>query len=40
MEVILRKYGYSTVAMLPPAILKDLGLRAGQAMTLGTNDQG
>ena len=39
-EVILRKYGNSTVAVLPPAVLKDLGLCAGQAMTLGTNDQG
>ncbi len=40
MEVILRKYGNSTVAVLPPAVLKDLGLAAGQAMTLDTTDQG
>ena len=40
MEVVLRKYGNSTVAVLPPAVLKDLGLSAGQAMTLDTNDQG
>jgi antitoxin ChpS len=40
MEVTLRKYGNSTVAVLPPAVLKDLGLSAGQAMTLDTNDQG
>jgi antitoxin ChpS len=40
MEVILRKYGNSTVAVLPPAVLKDLGLAAGHAMTLDTNDQG
>ncbi|MBU3694163.1 MAG: ChpB-ChpS toxin-antitoxin system antitoxin [Rhodocyclaceae bacterium] len=40
MEVILRKYGNSTVAVLPPAVLKDLGLAAGQAMTLDTNAQG
>lgn len=40
MEVILRKYGNSTVAVLPPAVLKDLGLLAGQAMTLDTTDQG
>ena len=40
MEVVLRKYGNSTVIVLPPAVLKDLGLSAGQAMTLDTNDQG
>lgn len=40
MEVVLRKYGNSTVAVLPPAVLKDLGLSAGQAMTLGTTEQG
>jgi antitoxin ChpS len=40
MEVVLRKYGNSTVAVLPPAVLKDLGLSAGQAMTLNTTDQG
>ena len=40
MEMVLRKYGNSTVAVLPPAILKDLGLRAGQAMTLSTTPDG
>ena len=40
MEIILRKYGNSTVAVLPPAVLKDLGLAAGQHMTLVTNLQG
>lgn len=40
MQVVLRKYGNSTVAVLPPAVLKDLGLAAGQAMTLGTTDRG
>lgn len=40
MEVVLRRYGNSTVAVLPPAVLKDLGLAAGQAMTLDTNDLG
>jgi len=39
MEVILRKYGNSTVVVLPPSVLKDLGLTAGQAMSLNTNDQ-
>ena len=40
MEIILRKYGNSTVAVLPPAVLKDLGLSAGQAMLLDTTQQG
>lgn len=40
MEVVLRKYGNSTVAVLPPALLKDLGLSAGQAMTLSTTQDG
>jgi len=34
MEVVLRKYGNSTVLVLPPAVLRDLGLSAGQSMTL------
>ena len=40
MEVILKKYGNSTVAVLPPGVLRNLGLSAGQAMTLDTNEQG
>lgn len=36
MEVALRKYGNSTVVVLPPAVLKDLGIKAGQSMTLQT----
>lgn len=40
MEVILRKYGNSTVAVLPPPVLRDLGLAAGQAMTLKTSPDG
>jgi len=39
MEVILRKYGNSTVAVLPPSVLKHLGLAAGQSMSLDTNDR-
>jgi antitoxin ChpS len=39
MQIILRKYGNSTVAVLPPAVLRDLSLTAGQAMTLDTTDQ-
>ena len=40
MEIVLRKYGNSTVAVLPPPVLKDLGLAAGQAMTLDTTPDG
>jgi antitoxin ChpS len=40
MEVVLKKYGNSTVVVLPPGVLRNLGLSAGQAMTLDTNDQG
>ncbi len=40
MHVVLGRYGNSTVAVLPPAVLRDLGLAAGQAMTLNTTDRG
>lgn len=40
MEVVLRKYGNSTVAVLPPPLLRDLGLAAGQSMTLSTTADG
>lgn len=40
MEVILRKYGNSTVAVLPPPVLKDLRLSAGQSMMLDTTEDG
>lgn len=40
MEVVLRKYGNSTVAVLPPPVLRDLGLSAGQSMTLDTTPDG
>lgn len=40
MEVVLRKYGNSTVIALPPALLKELGLKAGQAMLLDSTPDG
>ena len=40
MEVVLRKYGNSTVAVLPPVFLKDIGLIAGQPMSLETTSDG
>jgi antitoxin ChpS len=36
MEVVLRKYGNSVVAVLPPALLRDLRLNVGQQLTLET----
>ena len=38
MEIVLRRYGNSTVVVLPPAILKEFRLSAGQPMTLTAND--
>ena len=40
MEVVLKKYGNSTVAVMPPLVLRDLGITAGQAMTLDTTADG
>ena len=40
MEVVLRKYGNSTVLAFPPPVLKDLGLMAGQSMTMHSNPDG
>ena len=39
MELTLRKYGNSTALSFPPSLLRDLGLKVGQALTLAkTND--
>lgn len=40
MEVVLKKYGNSTVAVMPPPVLRDLGIEAGQSMTLDTTADG
>ena len=40
MEIVLRKYGNSTVVALPPPVLRDLGIKAGQSMTLDTTPEG
>lgn len=34
MELTLRKYGNSTALLFPPSLLRDLGLKAGQTLTL------
>jgi antitoxin ChpS len=40
MEVVLKKMGNSTALVLPPPVLKDLGLGAGHPMTLVTTKDG
>ncbi len=39
-EIILRKFGNSTGAAFPPSVLKDLGLKAGQSITMDTTADG
>jgi antitoxin ChpS len=39
-EIVLRKFGNSTGAVFPPAVLKDLCLKAGTAMTMDTTTDG
>ena len=39
-EIFLRKFGNSTGLAFPPSVLKDLGWKAGQAMTMGTTADG
>lgn len=40
MEVALKKMGNSTAVVIPPPILKDLGIAAGQQLTLVTTPDG
>lgn len=40
MEVVLKKMGNSTALVVPPPVLKDLGIRVGQHMTLDTTTDG
>jgi len=39
-EIVLRKFGNSTGAAFPPSVLRDLGLKAGQSMTMDTTVDG
>lgn len=39
-EIVLRKFGNSTGAVFPPAILKDLSLKAGTSLTMDTTVDG
>jgi antitoxin ChpS len=40
MEVILKKMGNSTALVMPPGVLKDLGLHVGHALRLETTQDG
>jgi antitoxin ChpS len=40
MEVVLKKMGNSTALVMPPPVLRDLGIRAGQHLTLDTTADG
>lgn len=40
MEVALKKMGNSTAVVIPPPVLKDLGISAGQHLTLHTTADG
>lgn len=40
MEVALKKMGNSTAVVIPPPVLKDLGIAAGQRLTLDTTPDG
>ena len=40
MKVALKKLGNSTAVVIPPPVLKDLGIGAGQQLTLDTTADG
>lgn len=40
MEVVLKKMGNSTALVMPPPVLRDLGIRVGQHLTLDTTADG
>ena len=40
MEVVLKKMGNSTALVMPPPVLKDLGISVGHHMTLETTADG
>lgn len=40
MEVVLKKMGNSTALVMPPPVLKDLGIGVGQLLTLDTTQEG
>ncbi len=40
MEVVLKKMGNSTALVMPPPVLKDLGIGVGQRLSLSTTEDG
>lgn len=40
MEVVLKKMGNSTALVMPPPVLKDLGIGVGQPLALDTTPDG
>ncbi|NBO40956.1 MAG: ChpB-ChpS toxin-antitoxin system antitoxin [Betaproteobacteria bacterium] len=40
MEIMLKKMGNSTALILPPPVLRDLGMKAGQPLRLSTTSDG
>jgi antitoxin ChpS len=40
MELVIRKFGNSTGLTLPTALLRDLGLKVGQVMSLNKTEDG
>ena len=40
MEIVLKKMGNSTALVMPPPVLKDLGLGVGHHLTLNTTPDG
>lgn len=40
MEVVLKKMGNSTALVMPPPVLKDLGIGVGQHLSLSTTPDG
>lgn len=40
MEVVLKKMGNSTALVIPPPVLKDLGMGVGQHLTMSTTPDG
>ena len=40
MEIVLKKMGNSTALVMPPPVLKDLGIAVGHHLTLSTTPDG
>ena len=38
MDVVIRKYGNSSVVVLPPALMRDLDIQVGSSLAMSTTD--